>query len=71
MRGFDERRDGLFSYVRRKRRIPKNHPLRVIRKLADEALDALDARFGELYAENGRPSIPPEQLLRALLLQAF
>ena len=40
-------------------------------KLADEALDALDARFGELYAENGRPSIPPEQLLRALLLQAF
>jgi transposase len=71
MRGFDERRDGLFSYVRPESRIPKNHPLRVIRTLADEALTALDAQFAELYAENGRPSIPPEQLLRALLLQAF
>ena len=71
MRGFDERRDGLFSYVRPESRIPKNHPLRVICTLADHALAALDARFAELYAENGRPSIPPEQLLRALLLQAF
>jgi len=71
MRGFDERRDGLFSYVRPESRIPKNHPLRVIRMVADEALAALDARFAELYSENGRPSIPPEQLLRALLLQAF
>ena len=71
MRGFDQRRDGLFSYVRPESRIPKNHPLRVIRRLADEALDALDEEFAALYAENGRPSIPPEQLLRALLLQAF
>jgi transposase len=71
MRGFDERRDGLFSYVRPESRIPKNHPLRVIRMVADAALAALDARFAELYSENGRPSIPPEQLLRALLLQAF
>ena len=71
MRGFDERRDGLFSYVRPESRIPKNHPLRLIRTLADQALAALDTQFAQLYAANGRPSIPPEQLLRALLLQAF
>jgi transposase len=71
MRGFDQRRDGLFSYVRPESRIPEKHPLRVIRKLADEALAALDDQFAALYSENGRPSIPPEQLLRALLLQAF
>jgi len=71
MRGFDQRRDGLFSYVRPESRIPQGHPLRVIRTLADEALAALDDQFAALYSENGRPSIPPEQLLRALLLQAF
>ncbi len=71
MRGFDQRRDGLFSYVRPESRIPKNHPLRVIRTLADEALTCLNDQFSALYSENGRPSIPPEQLLRALLLQAF
>jgi transposase len=51
--------------------VPKGHPLRVIRQLVNEALDALSPRFDELYAQDGRPSIPPEQLLRALLLQAF
>jgi hypothetical protein len=56
MRGFDERRDGLFSYVRPESRIPKNHPLRVIRTLADEALAVLDAQFAELYSQNGCPS---------------
>ena len=71
MRGDDSRRDGLFSYVRSEDRIPQGHPLRVIRKLANEALDALSPRFDELYAQDGRPSIPPEHLLRALLLQAF
>ena len=71
MRGFDQRRDGLFSYVRPESRIPKTHPLRVIRTLADQALKSLDEQFAALYSENGRPSIPPEQLLRALLLQAF
>jgi transposase len=71
MRGRDRRRDGLFSYVRPESRIPSDHPLRVIRSVADEALTALDAQFAALYSENGRPSIPPEQLLRALLLQAF
>ena len=71
MRGDDSRRDGLFSYVRSEDRVPKGHPLRVIRQLVNEALDALSPRFDELYAQDGRPSIPPEQLLRALLLQAF
>ena len=71
MRGMDQRRDGLFSYVRPESRIPEHHPLRLIRRVADEALRALAARFAALYAETGRPSIPPEQLLRALLLQAF
>ena len=71
MRGFDQRRDGLFSYVRPESRIPQSHPLRLIRALADEALRSLNDRFAALYSENGRPSIPPEHLLRALLLQAF
>src|ERR1700710_2880762 len=71
MRGNDVRRDGLFSYVRPESRIPSNHPLRLIRNVADEALKALDAQFAALYSKEGRPSIPPEQLLRALLLQAF
>jgi transposase len=71
MRGFNQRRDGLFSYVRPESRIPKDHPLRLIRQVADEALQILDNQFAVLYSENGRPSIPPEQLLRALLLQAF
>ena len=71
MRGSDQRRDGLFSYVRPDSRIPSNHPLRVIRRLADAALAALNKEFAALYSENGRHSIPPEQLLRALLLQAF
>ncbi len=71
MRGFDRRRDTLFSYVRTDDRIPKAHPLRVIREVANEALRSLSDQFDELYAAEGRPSIPPEQLLRALLLQAF
>jgi transposase len=71
MRGADQRREGLFSYVRMDERIPRQHPLRIIRRVTDEALAALDGRFEGLYADNGRPSIPPEQLLRALLLQAF
>src|SRR3954470_7101439 len=71
MRGFDQRRDGLFSYGRPESRSPKNHPLRLIRTLADEALTALDEKFAALYSEKGQPSIPPEQLVRALLVQAF
>ena len=67
----DRRNDGLFSYVRLDSRVPKDHPLRVIRRITDAALASLSGQFAGLYAEAGRPSIPPERLLRALLLQAF
>ncbi len=71
MRGGDERGDGLFSYVDLEARVPADHPLRAIRVLVDEALAALSADFAVLYSTTGRPSIAPEKLLRALLLQAF
>jgi transposase len=71
MRGEDERSEGLFSYVRLESRIPADHPLRAIRELVDAALRELSQSFERLYSRDGRPSIPPERLLRALLLQAF
>jgi transposase len=71
MRGKDQRSEGFFSYVRLETRIPPDHPLRAIRALVDEALRKLSRDFNRLYARDGRPSIPPERLLRALLLQAF
>lgn len=71
MRGEDHRSEGFFSYVRLETRIPSDHPLRAIRTLADDALSGLSRDFNKLYARDGRPSIPPERLLRALLLQAF
>ena len=71
MRGQDSRSGSLFSYVDLEQRVRPDHPLRTIRTLVDEALARLDGRFGEIYSEIGRPSIPPEQLLRAMLLQAF
>jgi transposase len=71
MRGADQRNDTLFSYVRPDSRVPPNHPLRLIRGITDRALTSLSDRFETLYSEVGRPSIPPEKLLRALLLQAF
>jgi transposase len=71
MRGQQERNGSLFSYVSIEERIPASHPLRRIRKLADQALDRLNLTFCRLYALEGRPSVPPEQLLLASLLQAF
>jgi transposase len=71
MRGEDQRSEGFFSYVRLETRIPADHPLRAIRELVDAALTELSQSFDRLYAREGRPSIPPERLLRALLLQAF
>jgi transposase len=71
MRGEDQRSERLFSYVGLEARIPADHPLRAIRTLTDEALTGLSRDFNRLYAREGRPSIPPERLLRALLLQAF
>ena len=71
MRGEDSQTGSLFSYVSCEARVPADHPLRTIRAIVDEALDVLSDRFDTLYASAGRPSIPPERLLRALLLQAF
>src|SRR5712671_3537889 len=71
MRGGDVRSEALFSYLSCEARVPLDHPLRPIRKIVDQALDALTWEFEKLYAKLGRPSIPPEKLLRALLLQAF
>jgi transposase len=70
MRGKDRRSEGLFGYVRLEQRVPADHPLRAIRELVDAALKELSRDFGKLYARDGRPGIPPERLLRALL-QAF
>jgi transposase len=61
----------MFSYVSPERRVPKEHPLRPIREMVDAALRELSPRFEEMYSRTGRPSIPPEKLLRALLLQVF
>ena len=71
MRGEDERAGALFSYVDLEARVRPNHPLRAIRVIANEALAALAADFSTLYSRIGRPSIAPEKLLRAMLLQAF
>ena len=71
MRGSDERTGELFSYIDIEERVPENHPLQLIRLIVNEVLAALDREFAKLYAEDGRPSIAPERLLRALLLQAF
>ena len=71
MRGSDQRSGSLFSYVDLERRVRKDHPLRAIRTIGDAALSALSGAFAAMYAPLGRPSIAPEKLLRALLLQAF
>ena len=69
MRGDDPRNDSMFSYVTPEARVRRDHPLRPIRRMTDAALARLSSRFDRLYSTLGRPSIPPEQLLRALLLQ--
>ena len=69
MRGDDYQQSAMFSYVSPESRVPAKHPLRAMRKMFDEALAGLDREFDQLYSRNGRPSIAPEKLLRALLLQ--
>ena len=61
----------MFSYVSLEERVPQDHPLRAIRKLGDEILRSMGKEFEGLYARTGRPSVPPERLLRAVLLQIF
>ena len=71
MRGPDEQTSDMFSYLSPEQRVRPDHPLRAIRRMTDEVLAALSPRFTKMYSDIGRPSIPPEQLLRALLLQSL
>lgn len=71
MRGTDTQQSSMFSYLSPEERVPAKHPLRPIRLLVDDALKSLSADFSRLYSAYGRPSIPPEKLLRALLLQVL
>ncbi len=71
MRGDERFQDGMFSYVTLEQRVPKDHPLREIRRLVDVVLRSLSQELDSLYSASGRPSIAPEYVLRALLLQAF
>jgi transposase len=71
MRGKDDQQLDVFSYISPEQRVPQDHPLRPLRVMTDEALRELQPRFHKLYAKTGRPSIAPEKLLRALLLQAL
>ena len=69
MRGHDQQQHHVFSYISPEQRVRKDHPLRPIRTMVDEILKQLSPQFSKMYAKVGRPSIPPEQLLRAQLLQ--
>ena len=71
MRGTDHQQSSMFSYISAEQRVPKDHPLRAMRAMTDAALAELSTQFDALYASTGRPSIPPERLLRALLLQVL
>src|SRR5260221_9524375 len=71
MRGDDQQTGFMFSYLSPEERVPMDHPLRTIRRLTDAALADLAPRFETMYSDIGRPSIPPEQLLRALMLQCL
>src|SRR5712692_2089874 len=71
MRGKDEQQLDVFSYLNPEQRVPQDHPLRPLRVMVDEALRGMQPGLSQLYAKTGRPSIAPEKLLRALLLQAL
>lgn len=71
MRGTENNQENFFSYISQEQRIPENHPMRMVRVMVDRVLAELSPRFDALYAELGRPSIPPEQLLRALVVQVL
>jgi transposase len=71
MRGGFRDQGGLFSYVSPESRVPPKHPLRRVRDLVRDVLKQLSHSLGRLYSSEGRPSVPPEQLLSALLLQVF
>ena len=68
MRGNEQGQPGFFSYVSPEERVAQDHPLRIVRRMVNEALSEMAAGFDEMYARAGRPSIPPEQLLRTQIL---
>ena len=71
MRGDTKNQGQLFSYVSLESRIPSSHPIRKVRKIVDLAIEEIELAFDDMYSSVGRPSIPPEQLIRAMLLQIF
>src|SRR6188768_3909284 len=71
MRGKDQDQSGMFSYVSPEQRVPPDHPLRAIRRVTDGVFAGMSKELGKLYSKRGRQSIPPEKLLRALLLQVL
>jgi transposase len=71
LRGADSQQNGMFSYISAERRVPKDHPLRAIRAMVDEALSNMTSQFETMYAKRRRLSIPPEKLLGTLLLQVL
>src|SRR5471030_721731 len=71
MRGGDVQQSAMFSYLTPEQRVPTDHPLRAIRQICDKILVELSGLFATMYSEIGRPSVPPEKLLRALLLQVL
>ena len=70
MRGDDNQQEGMFGYISPEKRVPADHPLRTVRKVVDEILKEMSAKFQKLYSDVGRPSIAPERLLRSLLLRS-
>jgi transposase len=71
MRGENKEQDRMFSYRSPADRVPMDHPLRAVKEMANRALKALSKEFDKMYAPTGRPSIPPEKLIRSLLLQVL
>ena len=71
MRGDDSQQQAMFSYLSPEARVPQDHPLRPIRTMVNQALADLSGEFRAMYSREGRPSIAPEKLLRALLLQVL
>lgn len=69
MRGIEDKRDAMFIYVSPEDFVPADHPLRPIRTMVDQALESLSVEFDRMYSHTGRPSIPPERLLKAFILQ--
>ncbi|MGH7294582.1 MAG: IS5/IS1182 family transposase, partial [Polyangiaceae bacterium] len=71
MRGEDKKQSSMLMLMSPETRVPQTHPLRAIKRMADEALGKLSPVFDRMYAQGGRPSIPPERLLKSMLLMAF